>query len=158
MREACHFSSLVFSPSVVFLSFLFFPFPPRRLSVFAGDLRKHGVNKAAALLISPRTSLGGRRSEFKMPPPHPHLTATTTPPSLSMAAWPPLIMHSLSIDGGTYSVAQCQATIQLRRCNCCVETLSCSISSLARSLRLSLSLARLTRPPPHAPHWPLVAL
>lgn len=53
------------------------------------------------------------------------------PASLSMtvSVSPPLIMHSLSIDSATYSVAGCQATIQLYYCNWCVETLPCSMST-----------------------------
>lgn len=158
MREACRFSSLVSLSLSLCLCSVFLS-PPLRLSVFVVGSDKTRRKQSDAPLISPRSSLGGsgwdggcdrkRRSEIKSPPPTPHLPAA--PPSLSMAAWPPLIMHSLSIDGGTYSVAQCQATVQLLRCNCCVETLSCSISSLAPPLPLSLSLARLTPPSPTPP-------
>lgn len=97
------------------------------------DMSTHAVNKPALYCICMRRYTNRKQERvwrfecvclFSFFILHP-------PPSLSMtvSASPPLIMRSLSIDRATYSVAECQATIQLYYCNWCVETLSCSMST-----------------------------
>lgn len=93
------------------------------------DLNAHAVNKPSALTRLRASSHQQKaRKSLKVLGHLPlFFFILHPPPSLSMtvSVSPPLIMHSLSIDSGTYSVAECQATIQLYYCNWCVETLSC---------------------------------